>query len=94
MNGDVLIASHAGYLSHLSLEIAAALAPEPAGAARDAWLQQAREVVLRANVGEACAFELSAEGVRYLPNPEATDFAAAASNDAFVAGPESCNPAL
>ena len=88
MNGDVLVASYAGYLSHLSLEIAAALAPEPAGAARDAWLQQAREVVLRANVGEACAFELSAEGVRYLPNPEATDFAAAASNDAFVDSPD------
>ena len=88
MDGDVLVASHAGYLSLLSLEIAAALAPEPAGAAQDAWLQQAREVVLRANVGEACAFELSAEGVRYLPNPEATDFAAAASNDAFVDCPE------
>jgi len=88
VDGDVLVAGHANYLSHLSLEIAAALAPEPAGAARDAWLQQAREVVLRTNVGEACAFELSAEGVRYLPNPEATDFAAAASNDAFVNGPD------
>jgi hypothetical protein len=47
-------------------------------------VQAAREVVLHVNVGEVCAFEISAEGVRYLLNPEATDFEAAKSNDAFV----------
>jgi hypothetical protein len=49
-----------------------------------AAVQAAREVVLHVNVGEVCAFEISAEGVRYLLNPEATDFEAAKSNDAFV----------
>lgn len=84
VNGDLLVANHAGYLSFLALEVLAALAPEPAGAEQEEWLQAAQRVVLQANVGEACAFEVSPLGVQYLPNPEATDFAAAKTNDAFV----------
>ena len=81
VDGDLLVASHAGYLSFLALEVLAALAPKPVD---EAWLQAARHVVLHANVGEACAFELSPLGVQYLANPEATDFAAAKNNDAHV----------
>ena len=87
VNGDLLVVNHAGYLSFLALEVLAALAPER-GAEREAWLQAARHVVLQANVGEVCAFEVSSLGVQYLINLETTDFAAAKTNDAFV-GPGS-----
>ena len=51
---------------------------------RDAWKLAARGAVLPVNTGEVCAFELSAKGVRYLPNPMITDFGSAKGNDAFV----------
>ncbi|CAE8657957.1 unnamed protein product, partial [Polarella glacialis] len=84
--GDLLIVGHAGYLSFLALEVVEALAPASGSSERDEWLQAARKVVLDANVGEVCGFEIGApgRGARYLPNPESTDFAAASSNDAFI----------
>mmetsp|Transcript_67794 Transcript_67794/g.136158 ORF Transcript_67794/g.136158 Transcript_67794/m.136158 type:complete len:109 (+) Transcript_67794:3-329(+) len=81
--GDILVVGHAGYLSFLTLEVLEAAAPAEA-AAREAWLLAARGVVLEANVGEACGFEVQASGVRYLLSPEATDFSAARCNDDFT----------
>lgn len=81
-DGDVLMVGHAGYLSFLALEVLEAAAP--IGSEREQWLDAGRKVVLNANVGEVCGFEVSPAGVRYLPNPESTDFAAAKSNDAFI----------
>lgn len=81
--GDVMVVGHAGYLSFLALEIIRAMAPSvPDG---DAWLAEAEAVVKEANVGEVCGFDVSADQVRYLANTEETDFAAAPTNDAFVA---------
>ena len=85
IEGDLLICGHAGYISLLALEVVAALAPE-AAAEREAWLNAARGVVLQANVGEVCAFEVGPSGATYHLNPEATDFGAAKTNDAFVTG--------
>ena len=83
--GALLICGHSGYLSFLALEVVRAMAPD--GGAGDAWASEARNVVLHVNQGEASAFELdAASGAKYLPNPEATDFGVAASNDAFVVG--------
>ena len=90
--GDVLVVSHAVYISHLALALIDALSlPHPEeeeeeGGGRRAWRAAARDAVLPVNVGEVCCFELSSDGVRYLPNPTATDFASASSNDAFVTG--------
>jgi len=86
---DVLIVSHAGF-SFLALEVVDALAPLAGAdaAKRDAWHAAARTVVESANVGEVCGFALDAalpEGAKYLACPHGTDFAAARSNDAFVA---------
>lgn len=82
--GDLMIVGHAGYLSLLALEVVDALAPSAADP--EAWKKAARQVVLEANVGEVCGFELcpSLQVARYCPNPECTDFQVARHNDAFV----------
>ena len=52
-----------------------------------AWRAAARAAVLRANVGEVCAFEINVkrpQGARYLACPLGTDFGANKNNDAFV----------
>lgn len=80
--GDVLIVSHAAYMSFLGLEILEAVAPAEGSAA---WLEAAQNLILDANVGEVCGFEISTTaGCRYLPNPDSTDFEAAKSNDDFL----------
>eukprot|EP00933_Yihiella_yeosuensis_P070051 TRINITY_DN77416_c0_g1_i1.p2 TRINITY_DN77416_c0_g1~~TRINITY_DN77416_c0_g1_i1.p2 ORF type:complete len:123 (+),score=30.96 TRINITY_DN77416_c0_g1_i1:47-370(+) len=88
VDGDVLIVGHAGYLSFLALKVVEALAPTEDGTVdgilNESWLEAARTVVLDANVGEVCGFEITSLGARYLPNPESTDFDAAKHNDAFV----------
>ena len=89
--GDVLVVSHAVYISHLALALIDALAEQKqqqqqAAAVVDEWRAAARAAVLPVNVGEVCCFEISEAGCRYLPNPLETDFASASSNDAYVLG--------
>lgn len=61
--GDAMIVGHAGYLSFLALEIVDALA---VGEGRpEAWREAARAVILAANVGEVCGFEVGEAGARY-----------------------------
>jgi broad specificity phosphatase PhoE len=80
--GDVLIAAHATYLSFLTLELIDAIAPQ---VEREMWVSTARAAVLPVNVGEVCGFELTADGVTYLPNPLGATFGGASGNDDFVA---------
>mmetsp|Transcript_21970 Transcript_21970/g.61441 ORF Transcript_21970/g.61441 Transcript_21970/m.61441 type:complete len:246 (+) Transcript_21970:49-786(+) len=88
--GDVLIVNHAGYLSLLAMEIFKAVAEPSAGADGECLLAPEQDVILDANIGEVCGFELygasdSAPRAIHLESPVATDFGAAACNDAFVA---------
>lgn len=82
--GDVMLIGHAVYLSFLALHVVEAFAPPEGSPEREPWLEASKNVVLDTNVGEVCAFDVSASGVRYLLNPEATDFAVATSNASFV----------
>ncbi len=89
--GDMLVLSHAVYISYLALALVDALAEQKERqqeqqAVVDEWRAAARAVILPVNVGEVCCFEISDSGCRYLPNPLATDFASASSNDAYILG--------
>merc|ERR1712217_394856 len=81
--GDVMIVTHAVFISLLGARLLESLAPTEE-AERQSWMTAANKVVLDVNVGEVCGFELSEAGARYLENPEPTDFAAAPNNDAFT----------
>eukprot|EP00405_Crypthecodinium_cohnii_P001453 CAMPEP_0194753796 /NCGR_PEP_ID=MMETSP0323_2-20130528/7766_1 /TAXON_ID=2866 ORGANISM="Crypthecodinium cohnii, Strain Seligo" /NCGR_SAMPLE_ID=MMETSP0323_2 /ASSEMBLY_ACC=CAM_ASM_000346 /LENGTH=242 /DNA_ID=CAMNT_0039671901 /DNA_START=129 /DNA_END=857 /DNA_ORIENTATION=+ len=87
--GDVAIVTHSGYMSFMALEVVDAIALCTSKSSE--WHESARSVILEANVGEVSGFEVDDAGVKYLPNPEATDFAAASHNDAFV-GPATTIP--
>ena len=91
--GDVLVVSHAVYISYLALALIDALADqkqerlqEQEAVVVDEWRAAARAVVLPVDVGEVCCFEISDAGCRYLPNPLAADFASASSSDAYILG--------
>lgn len=80
--GDVLVASHACYMSFLALEVVAALAPNPE------WLADAREVILPVNVAEVSGFEVTSSGVTCLTNELSAGTAVVGSNNDFVSAPE------
>ena len=91
--GDVLVVSHAVYISYLALALIDALADqkqerlqEQEAVVVEEWRAAARAVVLPVDVGEVCCFEISDAGCRYLPNPLAADFASASSSDAYILG--------